>query len=218
MADHIKGLGEPLPEGERLLWQGAPRWQSLFVHAFHGRKFVVYFGAILLLRAAFAVADGASLGGALVSAAFLLPLVAIALGVIALLAWLSARTTIYAITDRRIVLRVGIVLSLTLNVPFRLVEAAGVRTYRDGTGDLPFEYGGDTYIAWLHLWPHVRPWRFTRAQPMFRSIADAPRVAELLSRALAEHAGTVARNVADPAPQGRAHDAREPARVPVLTH
>ena len=103
MADQIKDLDEPLPEGERLLWQGAPRWQSLFVHAFHGRKFAVYFGALLLLRAAFAVADGASLGGALVSAAWLLPVAGAALGVIALLAWLSARTAIYAITDRRIV-------------------------------------------------------------------------------------------------------------------
>ena len=73
MADWIKGLDEPLPEGERLLWQGAPRWQSLFVHAFHGRKLAIYFGALLLLRAAFAVADGASLGGALASAAWLLP-------------------------------------------------------------------------------------------------------------------------------------------------
>jgi hypothetical protein len=199
MADQIRGLDEPLPDGERLLWQGAPRWQSLFVHAFHGRKLAVYFGALLLLRAAFAVADGASLGGALIAAAWLLPLAGVALGVVALLAWLSARTTIYAITDRRIVMRIGIVLTLTLNVPFRQVEAASVRGYADGTGDLPFEYGGDTYVAWLHLWPHVRPWRIARVQPMLRAVADAPRVAELLSRALAEHAGTPVRAAPQPA-------------------
>ena len=199
MADQIRGLDEPLPDGERLLWQGGPRWQSLFVHAFHGRKLAVYFGALLLLRAAFAVADGASLAGALVSAAWLLPVAGAALGVVALLAWLSARTTIYAITDRRIVMRIGIVLTLTLNVPFRQVEAAGVRRHADGTGDLPFEYGGDTYVAWLHLWPHVRPWRVARAQPMLRAVPDAPRVAELLSRALAEHAGTPVRAALPPA-------------------
>jgi hypothetical protein len=50
-SQQIEGLAEPLPAGERVLWQGAPRWTSLAIHAFHVRKLVIYFGIILGLRA-----------------------------------------------------------------------------------------------------------------------------------------------------------------------
>jgi len=189
MSELIRGLPEPLPAGERVLWEGAPRWQSLFVHAFHGRKLAFYFGALLVLRAAFAAADGADASHALVASLWLVPLAAAALGLVALIAWLSARTAIYAVTNRRVVMRVGVVLALTLNVPFRIIETAGLRRHDDGTGDLPLALAGDDHVAWLHLWPHVRPWRTAHPQPMLRAVPDAARVADVLSRALAEFAG-----------------------------
>ncbi len=183
MADHITGLAEPLPDGERLLWQGAPRWQSLFVHAFHARKLVVYFGAILLLRAAFAVADGASLGSALVSAAWLLPLVGVALGVIALLAWLSrAHGDLHDHRPPgRHAHRHRAVGDAQRAVPSRRGAPACAPT-PTAPATCRSRHGGDTYIAWLHLWPHVRPWRVARpaADAALRS-PKRPRVAELLS-------------------------------------
>ncbi|MFO1323603.1 MAG: photosynthetic complex putative assembly protein PuhB [Burkholderiales bacterium] len=193
MSELIRGLAEPLPAGERVLWQGAPRWQPLFVHAFHGRKLAFYFGAILLLRGAFAAADGASLAQAAVSALWLAPLALAALGLVALIAVLTARTTIYAITDRRVVMRIGIVLAITINIPFRIVESAGCRRYADGSGDLPLALRAGDRLAWLHLWPHVRPWRVAHPQPMLRAVDDAEGVASVLSRALAESAGGTGR-------------------------
>ncbi len=72
-------------------------------------------------------------------------------------------------------MRIGIVLTLTLNLPFRVIESAGLRTYADGTGDIPLSLAGKEKIAIIHLWPHARPWRFARPEPMLRAIPDAPR-------------------------------------------
>ena len=46
----VRGLPEPLPPGETLLWQGAPDWRVLARHGFHLRQLVGYFGVILALR------------------------------------------------------------------------------------------------------------------------------------------------------------------------
>ena len=45
------GLPERLPAGERILWQGAPDWRALALHAFHVRKLAIYFAAMMGLQA-----------------------------------------------------------------------------------------------------------------------------------------------------------------------
>jgi hypothetical protein len=40
-------------------------------------------------------------------------------------------------------------------------------------------------LAYLVLWPHVRPWRLQAPQPMLRAIDDVAAVADLLAEALA---------------------------------
>ena len=34
-SEPIPGLPEQLPQGEKILWQGAPKWQSFAKHVFH---------------------------------------------------------------------------------------------------------------------------------------------------------------------------------------
>jgi hypothetical protein len=105
------------------------------------------------------------------------------------LAWafaaLVSRTTLYTITSRRVVMRIGIALPMTLNVPFAIVAAAGLRLHRDDSGDLPLTLGGNGRVGFLHLWPHARPWRVARPEPMLRCVPEAQQVAAILSRALA---------------------------------
>ena len=45
------GLPSALPAGERVVWQGAPDWRSLAVHAFHVRKVAIYFALMLAVQA-----------------------------------------------------------------------------------------------------------------------------------------------------------------------
>ena len=182
--DPVRGLPEVLPQGERMLWQGSPRWQDMATHAFHVRKVAVYFATITLLTVLFRLSDGASLMEAAKPILWYLPLTLLAVGILSGLAWASARTTIYTITTKRIVLRIGIALPISLNLPFALIESAGLRTYASGAGDIPVELKGEDRLAWLILWPHARPFRLKHPQPMLRAIPDAMKVASLLGDAL----------------------------------
>jgi hypothetical protein len=183
------GLPEPLPVGEQLLWQGSPDWRAMARHVFHIRGLTLYFGAILALRAGFVLADGAGIVAAGVAVLWLLPLVALALGLALLMAWLTSSLTVYTITDKRVVMRIGIVLSLTLNLPLKRIAAAGLHLHPNGRGDIPLTLAGNDKIAFVHLWPHSRPWRLAKPEPMLRCLADAERVAGLLADAWARATG-----------------------------
>jgi hypothetical protein len=182
----VRGLPKLLPAGEQMLWQGAPQWRVLARRAFHTRKAAVYFAALLGWRVFSAIADGHTVGEALLAALWLLPLALAALGLLLGLAWGYSRSTVYTITDQRVVMRFGIALPMTVNIPFRVIDSASLKAYPDGSGDLPLQLRGKDRIAYLALWPNTRPWHFARPQPMLRALPQAAAVAELLAQALAD--------------------------------
>jgi len=168
-----------------VLWQGKPSWRSLALRAFHVRKVAIYFGLILAWRAALGLFERFPRKVGLVEDVGPLLLLALsAIGISALLAWLYSRTTTYTITNRRVFMRFGAALPMMLNLPFGIVGAAGAKVYRDGTADIPLRLTGTGRVAYLHLWPHARPWHLKHPEPMLRSIPDGARVAALLANAL----------------------------------
>jgi hypothetical protein len=213
-ATTARELPGPLPPGERILWQDAPVWTSLFRSAFHGRTLAIYFGVLLLSRGATVLSQGGGAIKALLAMLWLTPLALTALGVLALIAWLTARQSYYTITDKRVVMRIGIVLEITFNFPFRVIESAGLRLNADGSGDLPLTLASGDHIAYLHLWPHARPWHFKQTQPMLRAIPNASAVADLLSRALVESSGGTAHAAAATQPVRNREPSLETAREP----
>jgi hypothetical protein len=184
--DAPPGLPAPLPAGEHILWQGRPCGFGIAFRALHLRLVGLWFAGLAL----WAALPAALSGRVLEAASLALPTLAIGTGAVlllGLLGWLSARTTTYTVTNRRVVMRVGIALPMTLNLPFALVEAAGCRLYRDGSADLPLRLRPGNRVAYLHLWPHARPWLVNRPEPMLRTVAQGAEVAEILAGALAAH-------------------------------
>ena len=177
------GLPETLPAGERLLWQGSPQRLRLALDVFHLRAVALYFALLLALRFALVQHDTGSLAEALVSTSWAAALFAVALGLLWLLADLSARTTVYTITDRRVVMRIGIVLSLSFNLPYARIASAELRRRADGGGDLVLDLLPEDKIAYVHLWPHARPWHISHPQPMLRALAAVDQPAALLTEA-----------------------------------
>jgi hypothetical protein len=175
---------ERLPKGEHLLWEGRPQWWPLAVRAFHVRKVALYFVLFMAWHFASNIADGAALATASVAALWLLVPGGLSVAVLCGLAMLYARTTRYRVTTRRVLMQFGVALPITLNVPLRIVGSASLKSYADGTGDIPLVVTGKERAAYLLLWPHVRPWKLAKAEPMLRAVPDGARVAELLAKAL----------------------------------
>jgi hypothetical protein len=205
----IPGLPADLPEGERLLWQGSPAWMSLAVRAFHIRKVAIYFAALILWRGVSSKYDGAATGEALSYALAIMPVALCGIGIVALLAYAYARMTIYSITSRRVMMRSGVAMPITVNLPFKRIDGAGLRLHADGTGDIPLKLSKDDRIAIMAIWPNMRPWRLSRPEPMLRSVPDASAVADLLAAALSGSRLPVARaEAAAPAAVSDVHSLR----------
>ena len=180
----VPGLPGRLPEGEKVLWQGLPDWKSFAIHAFHARKVAIYCLALMVWHFIGRLYDGYTLGMTL--SALLWPVV-LTVAVTALLtgfAWLSARSTLYTITNKRVVIRSGIALPLSINIPFKSLSEGDLKQHRDGTGDIILKIAGRDRIAYLHLWPNARRWRFSRPEPMLRCIPDPVHAAEVLGGAI----------------------------------
>lgn len=181
-SEPIRGLPAVPPEGEHILWQGAPDAWMLARQALNLGWVAGYFGLLAAWRG---LAIGLQSGWALGMKATVPYLVmgAVACAILALIAVTLARTTVYTLTNRRVAMRIGAALTVTLNIPFTCVLAADLALDRRGTGSIALELTAGTKLSYLVCWPHVRPWRITNTQPAMRCIPDAERVANLLADA-----------------------------------
>lgn len=185
------GLPEPLPNGESILWQGAPDFTDLAVRVFHMKKIAVYFAVLIAIRGFFLDSSGAGTAAVLLGMMIVAGLALTALAALGVLAWLTARTTAYTLTDQRIVMRIGIVLTLTFNLPLKRIETAGLLLTGKGFGDIPLALSTGDRIGWLNLWPHARAWRLAKPEPMLRCIPDAQVFAALLQKTWSQATGKV---------------------------
>jgi Bacterial PH domain len=177
-------LAAPLPEGEQVIWLDSPDWKSFALRVFHLKALAIYFGILIAANLAWMASNNGSSAEMLASSVRLLALSAAALAMFGLLARLMAKSTTYAITNHRVFLRIGVALSITVTVPFKTIRSADLRTFADGTGDLPLSLTGHDRLAYLHLWPHARPWHLKDTAPMLRAVPNAKQVAEILATAL----------------------------------
>ncbi len=177
------GLPERLPAGETLLWQGAPEVWGVARRVFHIRGVAAYFGLLLTWKVLADLHDGMLPGEAMLATLKVLPLPLAGLAMLYGLALAVSRTTLYTLTDRRLVMRIGMVLTVTYNIPLSQVAAADLRRDTDGSGDLCLRLVAGQRIAYAHLWPHARPWHLARPEPALRCVAGIDQPARLLSEA-----------------------------------
>lgn len=177
----IRGLPGKPPEGEEILWQGAPNPWRLAVEAMALRWVAGYFALLAVWRVGASSATF-PIGEALLHAVPLVLMGVVTCAILYVVAWVQARSTVYTLTNRRVCLRIGAALTMTLNLPFVKIGSAHLSQRRDGSGTIAFETLGGTRISYLMTWPHVRPWVF-RTQPALRCIPDVERVAEIFAEA-----------------------------------
>ena len=205
----IRGLPGVPPPGEEILWQGAPDWRSLACQAFHVRAVAAYFAAMLLWRMAGGLSSGQPPLQEIRAAILVTPIALVALATLTFFGWLNSRTTVYTITNRRVVMRFGAALTKSINIPFTIIEGAALKAYGTGVGDLALTLKAPNKIAFLQLWPHVRPWRVAAPQPTLRAVPGAAAVADILATAMRSR---VAIEMAPADTAGRGQSASGPLR------
>lgn len=187
-SEPVHGLPERLPEGEKVLWQGRPSMMGLVFGAFRLRWVLFYFAAMTVFRLANLSANEAAseqLAGVLTSSMLFC---AIALILIFGLSYAMSRAAVFTITSERVVMRYGAAIRKYVNVPFSKMAGAQLKRRSARVGDISMKIEGGGQPGYLHLWPFVRPFKYTRPEPMMRSIKDPDTVANLLARAVFEHA------------------------------
>lgn len=174
--DHepVRGLPGALPADEHIIWQSSPDWKHMARSALHIRLSALYFTAIVIWamsRGDTSTAVGVTVLGAVVIALF------------TLFAWGVGRTSVYTMTNKRLVLRIGVALNKCINVPLSEIKSANLKMLDGGHGNIVLDLKGAPRLGYFMLWPHARSLRFVRPQPMLRAIPDARNVAAMLFKA-----------------------------------
>lgn len=181
---HGDKLGTPQAD-ERLLWKGRPDVALLARTAFHTYSIAFYFAVLV----AISLATGRPGTAAIMAGAGV-----VTLAILYFLAWLSARSTLYILTDVRLMMRIGMAIETRINVPLKQVKAAHLRERTKGFGDITLELNGDRLLGYVLLWPHVRPWHLNHPQPMLRAVPEVSKVAKLMADARAVY-GEIEQNL-----------------------
>ena len=184
MSTYLRGVEMPLPEGERVLWQGNPSRGALALHAFHARKIAIYFCVLIVMTALFARGEAQPMQFFTTSALWLAIGGAMSTAFAFTVAMLSSRTSLYAITERRVVMKIGIALPVVLNIPLNIIDAVGVKKRADGSGELSLKLANKSRVAYAVLWPHARAWHVRYPEPLLRGIPNVDVVGDLLKQAL----------------------------------
>ena len=177
-------MGTPAPD-EKVLWKGRPALGLFARSAFHTRTLGLYFAALVII----ALATG-NATAAIVAAVMGVALLAL----LYLLAWFSTRSTLYILTDARLIMRIGMAIETRINIPLKQVTAAHFRPRAHGHGDIALELNGERTLGTVLLWPHMRPWHYNRPQPMLRAVPDAAALAQLIAESRARY-GAIEQNL-----------------------
>jgi hypothetical protein len=186
------GLPERLPQDEFIVWQGSPDVGALAASAFHIKKLVIYFILLIVACAWPALETQAGAMAVLQAIKWIAPLSLLGLASVWLMAYMTSRATVYTLTNKRVVMRLGIVLTVTFNLPLKQIASSDVRLLESGFGDITLALQGSDRIAWVHLWPSVRPWRISKPEPTLRAISDVQEVAVKLRDAWTQATGMAA--------------------------
>lgn len=177
----VRGLPGYLPEGETLVWQGAPDWRTMARRVFHLRAVFLYFLAIIVVHMCSQLYHGEPLSSVLLGSGWQVALGLTAIGILAALARAYAGTTVYTLTDTRLVMRFGVALPMMVNIPLEIITSADLRDFGDGSGDILLTVDPKRKLSYMMLWPNVRSWHFRTVQPALRSIPDVRSVAAALA-------------------------------------
>jgi hypothetical protein len=180
----VPGLPERLPTGEHALWRGSPDAWAFTWDTMRLRGVGIVCALLLAWRIGAGIHDGLPMGALIASVLWTTALCVAVLGVLVTAGQLMARGTIYTVTNKRLVIRHGVAMPMSINIPYSKIGGASVAHLGEGRGSIALQAAQGSRVSFIAAWPHVRPFRVLKPEPMLRAIPEVDRVAKLMVDAI----------------------------------
>ena len=134
----VRGLPEELPEGEHILWQGSPATLRLAREGLKLNWIIGYFALLAVWRVSVSSTMMPLQDAMLHAIPFIVIGTFVSLVLIGI-AWVQAKATVYTLTNKRVGMRIGAALNMTLNLTSVQIGHASLALQRSGHGTIAFE-------------------------------------------------------------------------------
>ena len=178
-----KNILDAIPEGERILWKGKPSFWG-FSWYFFGLKLLAFY--LIILSVVFA----ARLTVTDFFTAFVVDFLPFLLSgiltscILMALAKIQSQSSVYIITENRVIIKSGAALSFLISMPFKKIKAVNLQKRKGSLGTISFELNSGKRVPYISCWPSVRPWRFKKTEPAFSCIENVDEVATILRKSV----------------------------------
>ena len=178
-----KNILDAIPEGESILWQGKPSFWG-FSWYFFGLKLLAFY--LIILSVVFA----ARLTVTDFFTAFVVDFLPFLLSgiltscILMALAKIQSQSSVYIITENRVIIKSGAALSFLISMPFKKIKAVNLQKRKGSLGTISFELNSGKRVPYISCWPSVRPWRFKKTEPAFSCIENVDEVATILRKSV----------------------------------
>jgi Bacterial PH domain len=186
----VPGLPGRLPDGEYIVWQGKPETKIVMARLLRARWIAGYFGIAALWSVAVGVNNSEGAWLLMGRVTFIAVAAFFMFGMMWLYARAVSKTSLYTLTNKRLVMRVGIALSASFNLPFKQIAGADFRVGSDGAGDVALTLKSGHGLSGAVFFPHQRGGLWRKLSPQMICLTDAKLVAEKLAEHLKAYAPT----------------------------
>ena len=186
----VPGLPGRLPDGEFIVWQGKPAFKTLMTRLLRARWIAAYFAIAALWSVAVGINNSETAWQFVGRISFIAVAAAILFGLMALYARAVAKTTMYTLTNHRVVMRVGIAISASFNLPFAQISGADFRVGSDGSGDVALTLKSGHGLSGSVFFPHQRGGLWRKLSPQMICLPEAKSVADTLAKQLRAYTPT----------------------------
>jgi len=176
-----KNILDAIPDGESILWKGKPSLWGFSWNLF-GLKWITFYLSIL------SVVSIARFFASDFHTAFYIDFLPFFLsGIFASiiligLAAIQAYSTVYIITENRVIIKTGAALSFLISMPFKKIKEVNLQKRGASIGTISFELFSKKRVPYISCWPSVRPWKFKKTQPAFSCVRSVEEVATILRK------------------------------------
>jgi len=176
-----KNILDAIPNGESILWKGRPSLWGFSWNLFGLKWITLYLSMLSIVSVARFFASDFYTAFYVDFLPFFLSGIFASIILIGLAAT-QTYSTVYIITENRVIIKTGAALSFLISMPFKKIKEVNLQKRGASIGTISFELFSKKRVPYISCWPSVRPWKFKKTQPAFSCVRSVEEVATILRK------------------------------------